>query len=155
LSGGRRDDGVTRGPLAAFEDASVDAVAAEWPDAVDGTRLRRLVADHQQSVRDLPGVENIVYEWRRGFPVNPVVLRTDSAYFLLVAPWVWAEFVSALSLSDAEADALRAVHERQFRRSVAVERDRIDPAAAADHLETDADGTLRLGDWEPLVLTRP
>lgn len=161
---------MTRASLATFEDASFDAVVADAADSlgatdapsevVDERRLRQLVADHQQSVRDLPGVENIVYEWRRSFAVNPVVLRTDSAYFLVVEPWVWAEFAAALSLSPAEVDALRAVHDRQFRRSVAAERDRTelddtDDTTPAGRLETDADGTLRLGDWEALVLTRP
>jgi hypothetical protein len=183
---------VTRPPLAAFDDASFDAVVRESAaspasaessasaesavssESISGSRLRRLVADHQQSVRDLPGVENIVYEWRRSFPVNPVVLRTDSAYVLVVEPWVWDEFAAALSLSDAETDAVRAVHDHQFRRSVTAERDRlalddtdadstdadstageIDDTPPAGRLETDADGTLQLGDWAALVLTRP
>jgi hypothetical protein len=107
--------------------------------------------------------------------VNPVVRRTDSAYALVVEPWVWDEVVAALSLSDAETDAVRAVNDHQFRRSVTAERDRLalddtdtdtdtDTDSTADklddtpptgRLETDADGTLQLGDWAALVLTRP
>jgi hypothetical protein len=146
--------------LAAFADTSFEAVVAEAGVAVGEPRLRRLVADHQQSVRALPGVEDIVYEWRRAFAANPVVLRTDAAYLLVVEPWVWDEFVAALSLTADEATAVRAVHDRQFRRSVDAERARIDAGESgtdgpAARLETGDDGDLRLGDRDPLVLTRP
>jgi len=99
-----------RDPLAAFDDAHVAGVASEYD--VGERRLRECLRRHQQQVRDLPGVEDIVYEWRRAFPWDPVVERRDEAYRLRVEPNVWPEFSNALGFDDAETAAVRAVHER-------------------------------------------
>jgi hypothetical protein len=121
----------TRDPLAAFDPATVERVAAAHDLSAD--RLRDSLAAHQRSVRDLPGVDDIVYEWRRAFPGDPVVERRPDAYLLVVAALVWGEFADALGLDETTREAVRAVHRETV-------------AAAAD-------GPLPDGD--PVVLTRP
>ena len=103
----------TRDPLDAFEDTVIETVARERGLAV--TDLRDLVRRQQESVRDLPGVDDIVYEWRKAFATDPLVERRRDSYFLAVPGHVWPEFASALSVSTEELNALRAVHDRQFR----------------------------------------
>ncbi|AUV81546.1 hypothetical protein C2R22_07655 [Salinigranum rubrum] len=107
---------MTRDPLAPFDDRVFDAVAEEYDAST--TTLRDLVRRQQELVRRLPGVDDIVYEWRRGFPNDPVVERREEAYYLSVADTVWPEFATALSLDDREATLLRAVHRRQLEASV-------------------------------------
>lgn len=100
-------------PLAAFDDAVVDAAAAEvdcTPDA-----LRDLVRRHQLLVRENPGVDDLLYEWRKYYPYDPLVARTDRAFHVVLRDRVWTEFTDRLALSDAEREALLAVHERQAR----------------------------------------
>jgi hypothetical protein len=121
----------TRDPLAAFDPATVERVAAAHDLPAD--RLRDRLAAHQRSVRALPGVDDIVYEWRRSFPGDPVVERRPDAYLLVVAAPVWAEFADALDFDEATRDAVRAVH----RETVAAV----------------VEGSLPDGD--PVVLTRP
>jgi len=107
-------DPDTRDPLAAFDADLLSAVAEETggdPDA-----LRSLVRRHQESVRELPGVADLVYEWRRVFD-DAVVVRTDSAFCCAVRPVVWSEFADALGIDDEERDRLALVHDRQARRT--------------------------------------
>lgn len=85
----------------------------------------------QSSVREYPGVADIVFEYRRAFTVDPLVVRHDDTYYLLVPPRVWPEYATAANLSDTERAACRETHERAFR---AIDSD------------TDA------ADWDPLVL---
>jgi len=167
---------VTRDPLAPF-DAEVLAAAAE-AYVVDDDRLRSLVGRHQESIRDLPGVENLVYEWRRTLPRSPLVERRPDAYFCVVEIAIWAEFADALALSATEAEALRAVHARQFAASLFDDIDDTDDAGvdtdgdAGDDtddagVDTDGDagddtddaadvdvGAAVAGGREPIVLTR-
>jgi len=124
---------VTRDPLDTFGDGPIAAAASAH--GVDADRLRSLVRRHQESVREFPGVENLVYEWRRTLPRSPLVERRPDAYLCLIEPTIWAEFDDALSLSDAEATALRAVHARQF-----------EAALGPDAPDVD--------DRDPIVLTR-
>jgi hypothetical protein len=107
---------MSRDPLAAFDESLLAAVAGEFDVSV--ATLEALVRRHQQLVRRLPGVDDIVYEWRKGFPNDPVVERRPEAYYLSVAETVWPEYVAALSLSDREADILRTVHRRQLETTV-------------------------------------
>ncbi|PSQ30077.1 hypothetical protein BRD06_02165 [Halobacteriales archaeon QS_9_67_15] len=67
---------MTRDELAAFEERVIDAVAADH--AVEPGRLTELVRAHQANVRELPGVEDIVYEWRNYFHQDPLVGRTPT-----------------------------------------------------------------------------
>ncbi|WP_101297829.1 hypothetical protein [Halegenticoccus soli] len=141
-----------RDPLAAFDEEVVEAVARDRGVATE--RLRELLRRQQESVRELPGVDDIVYEWRRAFPRNPLVERRDEAYFLAVPDHVWPEFGDALSLSSAELAALRAVHARQFDASLG------GTDGCGDGDGTGGEGTDESSDGdgidgEPIVLTRP
>ncbi|EJN60091.1 hypothetical protein [Halogranum rubrum] len=102
-----------RDPLHAFDDAVIEAVARERDFEVQ--TLRDLVRKQQEVVRSLPGVDDIVYEWRKAFATDPLVERRPDAYFLSVPGHVWPEFASSLSASGEELNAVRAVHDRQFR----------------------------------------
>lgn len=97
-------------PLALFDDELLAAVAAEFD--LDPAALRSAAERHQQQMRDLPGVDELVYEWRKTLPRDPLVARHDDAYLLVVHPDVWPQFVDALELSEAELAALRAIHTR-------------------------------------------
>lgn len=123
----------TRPPLAAFDDDTFDTVAEGTDVSVDA--LRRLTRRHQEGIRDLPGVDDIVYEWRNHFHLDPLLARTDAAYVLALPDHVWEEFADRLELSTTQLDALLAVHDRQARALVAT--------------------TDRLDDEAALVLTRP
>ena len=62
-----------------FDPGDVETVAETF--GVDADDLAAVVARHQQAVEDLPGVENIVYEWRKQYE-DPLVERTETAYYL-------------------------------------------------------------------------
>ena len=128
---------MTRDELAAFEERVIDAVAADH--AVEPGRLTELVRTHQANVRDLPGVEDIVYEWRNYFHQDPLVGQTPAVYYLALPDHVWEEFTEDLGVGEAERDALLAVHDRQAR-------------AASDE---DGVEVARLDADAALVLTRP
>lgn len=123
-------------PLAAFDDDIVEGVAAETdlPVSTLRDRLRR----QQEHARSLPGVDDLVYEWRRFLPYDPVVRRESDAYYLVFTDSVWIEFGEQLSFDDATLAAVRTVHDRQLRRSL----------AAAEEDQSVADGGA------PMVLTR-
>lgn len=137
---------MTRDPLAAFDDNVVTAVASEAD--IEAADLRELLRRHQAQMRDLPGAENLVYEWRKAFPWDVLVERREEAYLLTVATAVWPEFGDALGFSDAELDAVKRVHADQL--AAAVDADR---TAADDGRATDDDAALR--DREALIVTRP
>ncbi|MFT4880382.1 MAG: hypothetical protein ACI9CA_001705 [Natronomonas sp.] len=105
---------MTRDELAAFEDDLLESVGAE----VGAGRLAALAREHQAGVRDRPGVDNIVYEWRRQLPGDPLVLRTTAVYVLALPGGVWAEFLDELGVNGREAEALRRLHDRQAGRLV-------------------------------------
>ncbi|WP_415381759.1 hypothetical protein [Halosimplex sp. TS25] len=128
---------MTRDELAAFDDAVLADAADDNDVSVD--RLAALVRTHQSNVRDLPGVEDIVYEWRNYFHQDPLVGRTEGAYYLALPDHVWEEFVEDMGIEGAERAALLAVHDRQARTA--------EPAAGVDAARLDGDAAL--------VLTRP
>ncbi|MHB9286226.1 hypothetical protein ACKVMT_04200 [Halobacteriales archaeon Cl-PHB] len=121
-----------RDSLAAFDADRIAAVATESDISADA--LETLVQRHQAAVRDLPGVEDIVYEWRTQFHEDPLRDQTSEHYLLVLRDHVWEEFADSLDLSAAELTALQAVHQRQ---------------AEAILDEGALDGGL------PMVLTRP
>ena len=102
-----------RDPLSAFAPDLVSAVATETGGDADA--LRSLLRRHQESVRDLPGVADLVYEWRRVLDAA-VVVRTGRVFCCAVRPAVWQEFADALGGADEERERLVAVHDRQARR---------------------------------------
>lgn len=122
-------------PLAPFNGEVIEAVSAET--GRDPAAVRELVARHQRSVRENPGVADLVYEWRRYLPYDPLVVRADDAYHLVVLPRVWDDFGRA-GFTEPELDRLKRVHNRQARRA----------ARARDDEETVFDGAA------PVVLTR-
>jgi hypothetical protein len=107
----------TRALLAPFDDDVVADVVEEHDCEEDA--LRRALRDHQELARSLPGVENLVYEWRKQY--DTLVVRTDGAYYIVVPASVWAEYRPHLDATDDVFDAVEAVHERQLRRAVEVE----------------------------------
>lgn len=126
-----------RDALAVFDSDLFAEVAGEFDLAED--RLHELARTHQENVRDLPGVDNIVYEWRNHFHRDPLLARTDESYYLALPEHVWDEFADSLGATDRELAALIAVHERQAR------RDSPSLGFEASRLEND----------EPVVLSRP
>lgn len=109
-------------PLAAFDDELVAHVSDA--EGVDATALRDALRRQQEHARSLPGVDDLVYEWRRFLPYDPLVHRGETAYYLVFTASVWEEFGEQLSFDDATLAAVRAVHDRQLRRAlVAVDLD--------------------------------
>lgn len=122
---------MTREELAAFDRSVIDAVADEH--GVSPARLTELVCTHQRNVRDLPGVEDIVYEWRSYFHRDPLVGRTKAAYYLALPDHVWDEFTEDIGVTGPERSALLAVHDRAAREAedeAGVEATRLDTDAA-------------------------
>jgi len=92
-------------------DGAVDEAAGAA--GVAPARLREALVAHQRLVRETPGtggVAGLIYEWRRAFGRDPVVVREADAFHLAVEPHVWDEYTDALGVSSAEATALRAAH---------------------------------------------
>jgi hypothetical protein len=116
-----------RPPLAAFDDGTVDDIARET--GLDAATLRTVASRHQEGIRDLPGVDDIVYEWRNHFHLDPLVHRTEAVYVLALPDHVWEEFADRLECSTAEFDALKTLHDRQAR-TIAPTSDRFDTDAA-------------------------
>lgn len=106
--------------LRTFDDDVVALVAERHEPTAE--RLTELLRTHQTQVRDNPGVEDIVYEWRSQFHEAPLLHRTADAYYLRLRTHVWEEFADALDISEVELDALTDVHEEQVRRETGAER---------------------------------
>jgi hypothetical protein len=113
----------TRPPLSPFDDETFATVASETGLGADP--LRDLTRRHQEGVRDLPGVDDIVYEWRNHFHLDPLVVRTETAYVLALPDHVWEEFAEGLAASGEAMAALKSVHDRQARR-LAADTDRFE-----------------------------
>lgn len=111
---------MSTGLLRPFDDDLIDEVATEV--GLTPPALRELVDRHQAAVRDTPGVDDLVYEWRRFYPYDPVIARTDTAYIVAPDETVWDEFATALDLPPTEREALMTVHARQARRRAAPDR---------------------------------
>lgn len=92
-----------------FEVEDVRRAAEEYD--VDPAVLTDLVVRHQRAVEDLPGIENIVYEWRKQYE-DPLVTRTETAYYLRLPRTVWDEFGDALGVDQPTLEALIDVHRR-------------------------------------------
>lgn len=61
--------------LVLFDSVLLEAVADEKD--LDVRELATLAGDHQANVERLPGVENLVYEWRKQYR-SPLIDRTDA-----------------------------------------------------------------------------
>ena len=99
---------MTADPLPpVFGPVDVDEIATRHDVTAD--RLRTLVSSHQDQMAELPGVENLVYEWRSQFDL-PVRHQSDQCYVVDAPPWAWAEFATALDAREDEMAALQEVH---------------------------------------------
>ncbi|MCJ0618846.1 hypothetical protein JZX76_04715 [Haloarcula hispanica] len=114
--------------LAPFDDEVVRGVARA--NSVDEEQLRTALADHQQTMRDNPGVEDLVYEWRKRFD-DAVLRRTPETFFMAVRETVWEEYGAHLGLDDYLLAAVVAVHQEQVLRETAVDSSGIDEDAVA------------------------
>jgi len=128
---------MPRDELAAFD----DDLLAEVGEA-DSGRLATLAREHQAGVRALPGVDDIVYEWRRTLPGEPLLYRSRALYVLALPGRVWLEFLERMEVTESEASALRELHGRQARRLLAAADGAPEPPAMTDAL--DADGAMVL-----------
>jgi len=104
--------------LAPFEDDVFRQVAAA--NDIDVEPLQNTVADHQRTMRENPGVENLVYEWRKQYD-DPVLVRTPDLFVVAVAPTVWEEFGEYLDFERDRLAAVSAVHQEQTIRTDAVD----------------------------------
>jgi hypothetical protein len=107
---------MPRDPLAPFDEALIETVAADRDR--DTEALCGLVRRHQEQMRELPGVENLVYEWRQLLPSDPLVERRTDAYLLAVEPTVWPQFADALGVDTDALAALKTVHAHHLRATV-------------------------------------
>jgi len=114
--------------LAPFDDEVIRAVAGT--NSVDEEQLRSALADHQRTMRENPGVEDLVYEWRKRFD-DAVLHRTPETFFIAVRESVWAEYGAHLGIDDYLLAAVVAVHQEQVLRETAVDSSDIDTDAVA------------------------
>ncbi|WP_336339119.1 hypothetical protein [Haloarcula brevis] len=114
--------------LSPFDDAVIRGVAGT--NGVDEELLRSALADHQRTMRENPGVEDLVYEWRKRFD-EAVLHRTPETFFVAVRETVWEEYGAHLGLDDYLLAAVVAVHQEQVLREPAVDSDAIDADAVA------------------------
>ncbi len=99
--------------------ATVDLAAVADSHGIGHESLRQTLIRMQTDVRSYPGIADIVYEYRRAFPRDPLVARVEDCYYLLVPSNVWPEFAAALGIDDATLAALKTVHARAFDDSAA------------------------------------
>ena len=104
-------------PLAPF-DLAVIRTTAQRNDVEEGV-LRDALASHQRAMRENPGVEDLVYEWRNQYD-DPVLVRTPELFILALPPTVWEQYGDHLDLEDGTLAAVTAVHAEQTVRNDAV-----------------------------------
>ena len=97
-------------PLAPFDEDVIRAVASE--NGIGEPLLREALADHQRTMRDNPGVEDLVYEWRKQYD-DPVLARTESVFVVSVPPTVWEQYGEYLDIERATLRAVIAAHQEQ------------------------------------------
>jgi len=100
-------------------DDDVIRAVAEAND-VDLEPLEAAVTDHQRTMRETPGVADLVYEWRKQFD-DPVLLREPDVFVVAVPPTVWDEYGEYLDLEPDLLRALVAVHQEQTLRTDGVD----------------------------------
>lgn len=114
---------------APFPPETVERVAAER--GTTAAALADAVRGVQAVAERYVGVDGLVYEWRRAFPTDPLVARTEATYVLRVDADVWTDFGEHAGLDEDALACVRAVH----------------AAVAERYDDGDASG-------EPLVLAR-
>jgi len=106
-------------------DVAVIRTAARDND-IEEPALREALADHQRTMRENPGVEDLVYEWRKQYD-DPVLSRTDEMFILAVPSTVWEEYGDYLEMERPLLQAVVAVNQEQTIRS-----EEVDPEGLAD-----------------------
>jgi len=114
--------------LAPFDDDVVRAVAGT--NSVEEEQLRSALADHQRTMRENPGVEDLVYEWRKRFD-DAVLHRTPETFYMAVRETVWEEYGAHLGIDDYLLAAVVAVHQEQILRDPAIDSGALDEATVA------------------------
>jgi len=104
--------------LAPFDDAVLRQVAAANDTELEA--LESALASHQRTMRENPGVEDLVYEWRNQYD-DPVLVRTPELFILALPPTVWEQYADHLDFEDETLAAVTAVHQEQTVRTEAVE----------------------------------
>jgi len=110
--------------LAPFDVAVIRTAARD--NDIEEPALREALADHQRTMRENPGVEDLVYEWRKQYD-DPVLSRTDEMFILAVPSTVWEEYGDYLEMERPLLQAVVAVHQEQTIRS-----EEVDPEGLAD-----------------------
>lgn len=111
------------GPMADAEllapfDLAVIRTTAQRNDVEEGV-LRDALAAHQRAMRENPGVEDLVYEWRKQYD-DPVLVRAPELFILALPPTVWEQYGDHLDLEDGTLAAVTAAHAEQTIRNDAV-----------------------------------
>lgn len=114
--------------LASFDDEVIRGVAGT--NSVDEEQLRAALTDHQRTMRENPGVEDLVYEWRKRFD-DAVLHRTSETFFMAVREAVWEEYGAYLGIDDYLLAAVVAVHQEQALRETAIDGSAIEENAVA------------------------
>ena len=104
--------------LAPFDDAVLRQVAAANDTELEP--LESALASHQRTMRENPGVEDLVYEWRKQYD-DPVLVRTPELFILALPPTVWEQYADYLEFEDETLAAVTAVHQEQTIRTETVE----------------------------------
>ncbi len=113
------DGHMTEETLLAPFDLAVIRTTAQRNDVEEGV-LRDALASHQRAMRENPGVEDLVYEWRKQYD-DPVLARTPERFVLALPPTVWEQYGDHLELDSDVFAALTAVHQEQTVRTAAVD----------------------------------
>jgi len=104
--------------LAPFDDDVLRQVAAA--NHIERELLEDALASHQRTMRANPGVEDLVYEWRKQYD-DTVLVRTPSLFVLALPPTVWEEYADHLDFDDETLAAVTAVHQEQTIRMARVD----------------------------------
>ena len=115
----REGQSMTDEALLAPFDLAVIRTTAQHND-IEESELRDALASHQRTMRENPGVEDLVYEWRKQYE-DPVLDRTPELFVLALPPTVWEEYGDYLDFRNETLAAVTAVHQEQTVRLDSVE----------------------------------
>jgi hypothetical protein len=99
-----------------FADGTVASAAADADMTPD--ELGTLIERHQAGMRESPGIDELVYEWRKTLREDPLLFADTEAYYVAVARRIWRQFADAHDMTDAEFEALVSVHDATVRAAV-------------------------------------
>ena len=104
-----------------FDDDGV-ASAAAGTDRLPA-ELCDLIERHQAGMRDNPGIDGLVYEWRKTLREDPLLFADADAYYVALPRRIWRQFADAHDLTDDEFEALLSVHDDAVRTAAADRED--------------------------------